>query len=215
MANTPYNSTIEYFRDYGQPMEIEGTGVIGKADMMRYKELHRDLTLSRICFCNGITEIQAGYIEEFKNLKTLCIGYTVKDIEITDELLGLLVGNGVNIKGWYDSFGERFAKRYSLKFSHADIYIGWYCNDDYDMRSKLTIRFDDNGKPYREYDEYTSGISAGSNGGGVYTRELDEDFYVGMTLNDMAEFLPRYREPILKNKELEYYLRTANLRHKK
>ena len=68
------------------------------------------------------------------------------------------------------------------------------------------------GKPYRYYDDVCTGWAASVTGGGTYTRELDEDFYVGETLESFAEWFERFRDPILKNKDLQYYFETANRR---
>ena len=61
----------------------------------------------------------------------------------------------------------------------------------------------------------TSARAASNNGGGTYERELDEDFFVGETLESFAEWFTRFQNDILKNEDLKYYLETANKRYGK
>lgn len=82
------------------------------------------------------------------------------------------------------------------------IMVGWH-RTDY-SNTKLTIRFKNDGTPYLEYDEYTSGISAGNCGGGTYTRDIEPDFYKSETLESFANRLPGYHDVILKNKDLAH-----------
>ncbi len=163
---------------------------------------------------SGITEIKAGFLETFINMKTLFLYRSVTNIEITDELNRLFRKNKVKIKGWYDTYGEAMALQKHLSFSHDDIFIGWSRDEIHHASTKLIIRFTDNNKPYLFFDEYSPGSSAGSMLGGSWEKNLPEDFYIDMTLEKFASTLPNFREPILKNEDLAYYFETANKRKK-
>ena len=216
MYFSDHNKKITYSNHWDGLLEVCGSGPVVKEDTEvspgRTKDLLNDGYDLSLTY--GITSVGPGFIEQFRHLRSLILSYTVQDIAMTPELKDLLVRNNVVIRSWYASFGERFAKENNLKFLHADIFIGWHSAPEQHCSTKLTIRFRPDGTPYREYDDYCPGISAGNNGGGVWERDLPKDFYVGETLQSFAEFLPNYREPILKNKDLEYFLYTANRRRK-
>ena len=91
----------------------------------------------------------------------------------------------------------------------------WARHEPSQTNTRLDIRFDEKGKPYRFYNDFCPGWAASNNGGGTYERELAEDFFVGETLESMASWLERFRTSILKNEDLDYYLRTANKRYRK
>ena len=93
--------------------------------------------------------------------------------------------------------------------------MGWARDEEHMTNTRLEIRFNEQGKPYRFYDDICPGWAASNMGGGTYERELDEDFYVGETLESFADWFERFRDDILKNKDLQYYLETANKRRKK
>ena len=209
-----HNKNITFSNHWGGLLEVCGTGKVVKEDTDvnpgstgSLLDHGYDLSLT-----NGITSVGPGFIEQFKHLRSLIISYTVKDIAVTPELLALLRKNKVMVRGWYDSFGERFAKDNRLPFLHADIFVGWHHDEEHYTNTKLTLSFRDKGKVFRVYDEYCPGISAGSNGGGVWEREMESDFYAGETLQTFAERFQRFSQDILKNKDLEYFLRTANKR---
>jgi len=145
-------------------------------------------------------------------MEELRIHFTVKSIATTPALQTLLKKNKVVVRGWYDSFGERFAQENGLKFLHANIEVGWAHDEAHYTNTRMEIRFDETGKPYAFYDDICPGISAGNNGGGTYTQDIPEDFFVGQTLESFAESKPRFRDDILKNEDLKYFLRTANKR---
>ena len=209
-----HNKKITYSNHWGGLLEVCGTGPVVKEDLDVSPGSTKDVIDHGydLSFTDGITSVGPGFIEQFKHLRSLIIHYSVKDIAMTPGLKAFLHQNKVVIRGWYDSFGERFAKENGLKFLHTDIFIGWHHEEEHCTNTKLTIRFRPDGTVYREYDEYCPGISAGNNGGGVWEGELPKDFYKGETLQSFAERLPRFSEPILKNKDLGYFLKTANKR---
>ena len=207
-----FNDKITYSNNWDGSLEVCGQGKVCQEDLLvrpapgkKWMEEFTTIHLKK-----GITDVGAGFLEAFTAMHTLIIHYTVKSIALTPALQALFKRNRVVVRGWYDSYGERFARENGLKFIHADILVGWAHDEEHYTNTRLEIRFDDAGKPYRFYDDICPGISAGNNGGGTYTRELDEDFYVGETLESFAEWLKCFSHDILKNEDLRYYLETAN-----
>lgn len=211
-----FNEKIEYSTNWRYALKVLGEGKVCEGDLdVKYDQgKGRAWTdeYKGVEFTRGITEVGPGFLEGFPNLKYIVIHYTLQSIAVTRKLKALLKKNNVVVCGWFDSFGERFAKEHGLVFRHADILVGWYRDEEHDTSTRFEIRFDDEGKPYRYYDDSCTGWAASVSGGGTYTRELDEDFYVGETLESFAEWFTRFRDPILKNEDLKYYLETANRR---
>ena len=214
MYFSEFNKKITYESHWGGILDVCGEGKVCKEDLTvsyaRDEKWRKDF--STINLTKGITGVGAGFLEAFQNMGTLVIHYSVKSIEMTPALKSLLKKNKVVVRGWYDSFGERFARENELRFIHADILVGWAHDEEHYTNTRLEIRFDEKGKPYRFYDDICPGISAGNNGGGTYTRELDEDFYVGETLESFAEWLQRFSKDILKNDDLKYFFEKASKR---
>lgn len=212
------NKKITYSHTWGGPLEVCGKGKVCEGDL----DVEYDGGKGRrwtdeyygVEFGKGITEVGPGFLEGFRNLEYVVIPYTLRSIAVTPQLKSLLKQNRVLVRGWYDSYGERFAKENGLAFRHADILVGWARDEEHMTNTRLEIRFNEAGKPYRFYDDICPGWAASNNGGGTYERELDPDFYVGETLESMAEWFKRFRNDILKNDDLRYYLETANKRHK-
>ena len=216
MYFSEFNKKITYDTVWGGTLHVCGKGKVCKEDLevspnpdKKWKDHSWFISLD-----DGITEVGGGFLEAFRRMTELAIHYSVKSIETTPELLTLLQKNKVVIRGWYDSFGERFAREHGLKFIHADIEVGWAHDEEHYTNTRMEIRFDDKGKPYAFYDDICPGISAGNNGGGTYTQDIPEDFYKGETLESFAEWKKRFRNDILKNKDLAYFLKTANKRGK-
>ena len=202
------NITYDNERGYGT-LAVEGTGKVCQEDtdvmpMMCSKEEWIQ-HWTKIIITNGITEIGPGFLETFAFMTELTIHYSVKTIAVTPELKSLLVSRQVVIRGWRNSEGERLAQELGLKFIQADILVGWFVDYDVHERTKLVIMFD-KGRPYLFYDVFTSC------GGGCQEVDLDENFYVGATLESFAERkeFSNFRDEILKNKDLEYYFNAAN-----
>ncbi|MBR3065759.1 MAG: hypothetical protein IKG90_09000 [Bacteroidales bacterium] len=212
-----FNKAIEYSFTWGGPLKVLGEGKVCEGDLdVKYDQgKGRRWTDEYIgvAFDKGITEVEAGFLEGFPNLEYVVIPYTLQSIEVTPELKAMLQQKNVLIRGWYDSYGERFAQENGLAFRHANIIVGWTRDEEHDTSTRLEIRFNEEGKPYRFYDDVCSGWAASNSGGGTYERELDEDFFVGETLESFADWFERFRDAILKNDDLKYYLETANKRY--
>lgn len=202
MYFSKHNENVTFSYTYGSALEVEAKGSVCKEDTdvepcsnKNWAKEHYRIELSE-----GITEVGAGFLDVFVNMEELIIHRSVKNIEVTPQLKKIL--NNVTIRGWRKTYAEKFAGQYGLKFLQADIMVGWH-RTDY-SNTKLTIRFKNDGTPYLEYDEYTSGISAGNCGGGTYTRDIEPDFYKSETLESFANRLPGYHDVILKNKDLAH-----------
>ena len=85
------------------------------------------------------------------------------------------------------------------------IEIGWFHSEEYSMNTKLTLCFRSGGEPYLEYEDFCPGISAGNSMGGTYERELPEGFPKGWTLEQFADYRPRYHDAILRNEKLKMF----------
>ena len=218
MNFSKHNKNITYSHTWGGPLVVQGKGKVCEADLdvdyTQGKGRRWTDEYNGVAFDKGITEVGAGFLEGFRNLDYIVIPYTLKSIEVTPKLETLLKKRQVLIRGWYDSYGERFAKEHGLEFLHTNIVVGWATDEEHYTHTRLEIRFNEDGKPYRFYDDICPGWAASNNGGGTYERELDEDFFVGETLESIAEWWTRFKDDILKNEDLKYYLETANRRYK-
>ncbi len=203
------NESVEFDYTYGGPLEAKGKGEVTVADIRSF-DREDNLDWCALSFSAGITSIGKGVIELFHHLEVLTLSYTVENIEITPELIELLKKNDVCIKGWKGTYGEKFARQHSLSFAQADIFIGWNHFEMYghETNTKLTLRFRADNTAYLEFDEYTSGISAGNNGGGVINRDLPAGFPEGETLETFAQSLRRFHDVIMKNEELKRFFKS-------
>lgn len=212
-----HNEDITYFYTWGGPLKVCGKGKVCEEDLdVKYDRGEGRKWTDEyvgVAFDKEITEVGPGFLEGFPNLEYIVIPYTLQSIAVTPELKSLLQKNKVLVRGWFDSYGERFAQENHLEFRHADILVGWARDEAHMTDTRLEIRFREDGKPYRFYDDICPGWAASNNGGGTYERELDEDFFVGETLESIAEWLVRFKDDVLKNEDLRYYLETANRRY--
>ena len=169
-----FNKKIEYSFTWGGPLKVLGTGKVCERDLdVKYDQgKGRRWTdeYTGVEFDKGITEVEAGFLEGFPNLKYVVIPYTLRSIEVTPKLKAMLQQKNVLVRGWYDSYGERFARENGLAFRHADIVVGWTKDEEHDTSTRLEIRFNEKGKPYRFYDDVCTGWAASNSGGGTYER---------------------------------------------
>ena len=203
-----FNKNITYSTVWGGELTVEGQGAVKKEDTNVSPGSLKDLQKYHIIrLDNGITSVGPGFLETFGNMQGLIICRSVKSIAMTPALSALLQRNRVLVRGWKNTLADRFAADNGLPFLQADILIGWSGLDAHYTNTKLTLRFREKGNPFLEFDDYCPGISAGNNGGGTYTRELDKGALNGMTLQSFADRLPRFQEPILKNQDLNWFLK--------
>ena len=144
-----FNKKIEYSFTWGRPLKVLGEGKVCERDLdVKYDQgKGRRWTEEYVGveFDKGITGVEAGFLEGFPNLKYVVIPYTLRSIEVTPKLKAMLQQKNVLVRGWYDSYGERFARENGLAFRHADIVVGWTRDEEHDTSTRLEIRFNEKG----------------------------------------------------------------------
>lgn len=218
MYFSEHNDKITFNNEWGGILKVEGKGVVCKEDLDARPGYFKPEEYSSLNFTKGITSVTEGFIEAFTSMECLILARSVKSVEMTPELEKYLKDNDVLIRGEYNTFAERLAKQLGLKFLHSDIFLGWTSFEcgGYRESTKRTLCFRQDGPPYLLRNIFTPGISAGNNGGGDVSEDLPEDFYVGLDLDGFTYLLPaKCEEAIMKNKELERFLKISNQRLKK
>ena len=198
-------------------LEFSGNGGIRMEDteiwnpVENWKEVFTSVTV-----CEDITEIYAGVLEQFPNIKKLNLPKSLRCIEMTDALKTLLHTNDVIVHAAYGSYGDFFAQENGLRFLPENIELGWHRDEAHDESTKLVLRFYEDGTMDLLIDIFTSGISAGSSGGASLDRPMPEDYYPGCTLEEFADMFPaRYHEQIINNHEVKMFLERASERKNK
>ena len=170
--------------------------------------------ITKLVFEEDVEKIQTGVIELFPSVEQIIFPNTIKSIPESTELASLLIRNKVLIRGYYDTYGESFAKKHFLKFVHADIVLGIHRENNFEG-SQWKLCFEDSGKPYLHYESWTQGSSPGHTLGGERRCEIETDFYVGCTVEKFASrFGSHFSGLILKNQNLKNFLASANARLK-
>ena len=189
-------------------LEFSGNGGIRMEDteiwnpVENWKEVFTSVTV-----CEDITEIYAGVLEQFPNIKKLNLPKSLRCIEMTDALKTLLHTNDVIVHAAYGSCGDFFAQENGLRFLPENIELGWHRDEAHDESTKLVLRFYEDGTMDLLIDIFTSGISAGSSGGASLERPMPEEYHPGCTLEEFADLFPvRYHEQIMRNPELKVFL---------
>ena len=187
---------------------VHGEGRIRAEDTVTWNpdgSWKKDFTT--ITVCDRITEIDAGVLEQFPNVKKLNLPKSVTHIGVTDALKTLLQTNDVLVRAAYGSYGDAFAQEYGLRFWPEKIELGWYRDEEHDESTKLILRFYEDGSRDILIDIFTVGISAGSNGGASLERPMPEEYYPGCTPEEFAGMFPaRYHEQIMANPEVKAFL---------
>jgi len=189
-------------------LEFSGKGVISAGDTEvwnpdgNWKEPFTSLTV-----CGGITEIGEGVLEQFPNLRKLCLPESLTRIAVTDRLTALLRANDVLVRARFGSCGDALASENNLRFLPENIELGWSRNEEYDESDRLILQFHEDGSIDLLYDICTTGISAGSNGGASLERPMPEEYYPGCSLQEFAGMFPqRYYDQILRNPAVKRFL---------
>ena len=195
-------------------LEFSGNGGIRMEDteiwnpVENWKEVFTSVTV-----CEDITEIYAGVLEQFPNIKKLNLPKSLRCIEMTDALKTLLHTNDVIVHAAYGSYGDTFAQEYGLRFCPENIELGWHRDEAHDESTQLILRFHEDGTIDLLIDIFTTGISAGSSGGASLERPMPEDYYQGCTLEEFADMFPaRYHEQIMNNREVKVFLKRTSER---
>ena len=189
-------------------LEFSGNGGIRMEDteiwnpVENWKEVFTSVTV-----CEDITEIYAGVLEQFPNIKKLNLPKSLRCIEMTDALKTLLHTNDVIVHAAYGSCGDFFAQENGLRFLPENIELGWHRDEAHDESTKLILRFHEDGTMDLLIDIFTTGISAGSSGGASLDRPMPEEYHPGCTLEEFADMFPaRYYEQIMNNREVKMFL---------
>ncbi|MBO4326685.1 MAG: hypothetical protein J5950_05395 [Clostridia bacterium] len=217
MYFSEHNKKVVYINHYSGLLEVEGEGRLCKEDTVVFPGSDKDWKkdYNTLSITEGITGIGEGFLEAFPRISCLILSHTVTSIESSEALDKQLKKKKVLIRGEYYSFAEEFAKEKGLKFLHCDIPLGVYTIEQAHETDHLTLRFFTRGVPDIHFNCFTPGSSAGSYGGGEYTKDLPRDFYVDCTVEDIAESLSeRVRDQILENDMLKRFLENANRRYK-
>ncbi|MBQ8511868.1 MAG: hypothetical protein IJV76_05310 [Clostridia bacterium] len=189
-------------------LEIRGEGVIRREDTEIWNPVENwkeDFTT--VTVYEDITEIYAGVLEQFPNMKKLNLPKSLRCIDMTDALKMLLHTNDVLVHAAYGSYGDTFAQEYGLRFLPENIELGWHRDEAHDESTKLVLRFYEDGTMDVLYDIFTTGISAGSNGGASLERPMPKEYYPGCTLEEFADMFPvRYYEQIMNNRAVRVFL---------
>ena len=190
-------------------LEFRGKGGIRREDteiwnpVENWKEVFTTVTVY-----DDITEIYAGVLEQFPNVKKLNLPKSLTRIDMTVGLKTLLHANDVIVHAAYGSYGDAFAQDNGLRFLPENIELGWYRAEEYDESTKLILRFHEDGTMDLLYDIFTTGISAGSSGGASLDRPMPEEYYPGCTFEEFAGmFSARYYEQIMTNHEVKIFLK--------
>ncbi|MBQ9717689.1 MAG: hypothetical protein IJV76_06820 [Clostridia bacterium] len=189
-------------------LEFSGKGGIRREDteiwnpVENWKEVFTTVTV-----CENITEIYAGVLEQFPNMKKLNLPKALRCIEMTDALKTFLHTNDVIVHAAYGSYGGTFAQENGLRFLPENIELGWHRDEAHDESTKLVLRFYEDGTMDLLIDIFTTGISAGSSGGASLERPMPEEYYPGCTLEEFVDMFPaRYHEQIMNNCEVKVFL---------
>lgn len=199
-----------FFIDRGMGnLEFSGNGVVSSADTEAYtSDVNWKERFITITIRDGITKIQSSVLEQFPNMRKLFLPKSVTQIEMNDTLSLFLHANDVLICASFGSYGDGFAQENNLRFLPEHIELGWYRNEEYDESTKLVLRFHEDGSMDLLYDIFTSGISAGVNGGASLERPMPEGYFPGCTLKQFADLFPAiYSEQIMKNQEVMIFLK--------
>lgn len=190
-----------------------GEGELCVKDCEGYKK--EDFVDKKISFYlySDVTSVEEGFFDIFDGLKEIIIPDTVTYIGVTDVTLEILQKNKVLIRGAFDSYAEKFAKKYELEFLHSDLEIacvGDYFDGGVDI---ITIKFSLSAQPCIHQDSRCQGNSAGSTGGGEVSISIPEDFYLTHTAEDIADMCwGSCYEKISKNTKLKDFLEKAKMK---
>lgn len=167
----------------------DGEGILCISDMDHWKNDPdvRDPRGVTFEIGEGITDIEEGFFDLFPTLTRMIVPGSLKKIPVFGATLEMFRRNGVIITGEFDSYAEDFAREHGLNFIHSDILLG-RSGSYYDHGSNIiTLRFLLDGRAMIFQESFSSGISAGNNGGGEENITLKPDFYRTLSQNDIAD----------------------------
>lgn len=160
---------------------------------------------------SGVTDVEIGFFDSFPTLRMLYISDTVNNIALTDKARKAFKKNKVLIIGGFDTYAERFAREYKLRFLHDDIELARV--GEYSTREGvdiITLELFTSGKARIKQANYCPGSSAGNNGGGEMSFYLPRDFYITRSQKDIAKMCwGSCSEAIIKNNAFAKFLAKA------
>ena len=197
-------------------LEFSGKGIIRPEDTEIWNPVENwQEPFTAVTVQDAITEIHAGVLDRFSGMKKLCLPKSLRYIEMTDALKTLLHANDVLVCAAYGTYGDVFAQEYGLRFLPENIELGWYRDEAHDESTKLVLRFYEDGTMDLLIDIYTTGISAGSNGGASLDLPMPEKYYPGCTHEEFAGMFPaQYYEQIMNHREVKIFLQREGERAK-
>ena len=167
-------------------LEAYGEGVVTAGDMEFVADgLKRNDDDISFVLCDGITGVDDGVLVCVKSLREIVISDSVTHITVSEKLGKSFKKNKTVVRGSYDGYAMQFAKEQGLTFLHRDILIGEY--EGAHESCTITLIFDNKGKPYIRENYFSTGSNAGNYGGGDIFHELQGDFYMNLTANDVAD----------------------------
>lgn len=214
MYHSKNNSDLFFIdRNMGE-LEINGSGVICSEDTDVWgDEGNWNEQYTTLDIYDGITEIRGGVIEYFPNVTELRLPKSLRCIEMTDVLRALLQTNHVSVCAPYGSYGNVFATENNLSFRPEHIILGWDIDREKNERTCLKLLFHDDGTREVLYDIFTSGISAGANGGASLYEPMPKEYVPGCSLSEFARMFPTvYYDQIMNNPEVKVFLEHDNSR---
>ena len=204
----------DYCRFY-RGISAYGEGRLRISDNVYYTEKDFQQNREPVSFIlmDGVTEVEAGFFTMFPTLAQLVVADTVTKIGVTESDLALFRKNRVVIRGSFDGYGDRFARKYGLPFLHGDLELaraGDYFEHGVDI---ITLCFAPDGRPFLNQDCRCQGSSAGNTGGGEVNVDLRRDFYKRQTADDLADLCwGSCRGKVRESKALKTFLEKAKAR---
>ena len=175
------------YRRNGLSADGEGKLCISDMDHWKNDSLIRDPRGIAFELEEGITEVEEGFFDMFPTLSLIVVSKSVRHIDVSDRSLELFRRNDVAVCGEFDSYAERFAGEYGLRFVHSDIVIAragdYFSPGGSDV---ITLRFSPDGSAFILQENFCQGSSAGNSGGGDIRKDLPDDFYRTFTQEDIA-----------------------------
>lgn len=158
----------------------------------------------------GFTSIDTAFLEKLDTLKELILPDSITEIKMTPKLEKLLKGNDVLIRGAFDSFAEKFAADNDLHFRHCDFFFAGYTFEPASETTSLTLQFLRDGSAQIEENVSSPGSSAGNCFGGKFYHELDREFFLHKSAEDIADLFGKgLHDAMLENGRLAAFLEKA------
>lgn len=158
----------------------------------------------------GFTSIDTAFLEKLTTLKELILPDSITVITMTPKLEKILKQNNTLIRGTFDSFAEKFAAENGLNFRHSDMFLASYEFEPIHEITSLTLQFDRDGSARIEESVSSPGSSAGNTFGGTFYHELDRDFFLHKSAEDIADMFGKsLHKELLENGRLADFLEKA------